>query len=181
MDTRRAPSDRQLPPHDQEAEERLLGALLMAGSAAAQGEGDVRINAAVDEAMGQLKPEDFFRSWHGAVFLAIARCREEGAWGLVAVQERLERGNAFATAQDRGDLVRFVNLVERVWLLDQDAHTVKMCAVRRGLLALGERLERDAERAAPESTIEAAQQTLARLAGRLRPATPRHIGMEIPV
>src|SRR5438105_3735540 len=97
-DTRRLRPER-VPPHNLEAEESVLGSMMLSAEATA-------------EVIEEIKPEDFYRSSHRAIYEALVHLygRGEPVDAITAVEELKRRG----VLEDVGGPLRVHELVEQV-------------------------------------------------------------------
>ena len=109
-----------LPPHNLEAEESLLGAMLMLPEAAAK-------------ALGIVSPADFYKPMHGHIFGAIASLVQRGdPIDAVTVTDELQRSNLLEAV---GDPAVFVSLLANVPSIGHAGHYAGIVADRAHVTA----------------------------------------------
>lgn len=115
-------------PHDIEAEQAVLGAMM--GSP-----------AAAEQCMQALSAADFYRPAHGVIFTTICTAlRERQPCDTIAVKDRLEAAGEFRGALDPPYLVTLLQAVQVYANAGNHARIVRDRAVRRRLLAAGRRI-----------------------------------------
>ena len=115
----------QTPPHSAEAEESVLGAILMSSDAA-------------NVALEKLHTEDFYRPAHQNIFQAIEDLfNENQPIDAVTVSEALRRSGALDRVGGVGFLTGLINAVPTTSNIEYYAEIVEEYALRRRLLRVG--------------------------------------------
>jgi len=116
------------PPHSAEAEESVLGAVLMSADAA-------------NIALEKLHPEDFYRPTHQAIFQAVVDLFDANEpIDAVTLSEGLRRSGALERVGGVGFLTALIDAVPTASNVDYYAGIVEEHALRRRLLRVGGQL-----------------------------------------
>jgi replicative DNA helicase len=116
------------PPHSAEAEESVLGAVLMSADAA-------------NIALERLHPEDFYRPTHQAIFQAVVDLFDANEpIDAVTLSEGLRRSGALERVGGVGFLTALIDAVPTASNVDYYAGIVEEHALRRRLLRVGGQL-----------------------------------------
>ncbi len=149
------------PPHNIEAEQALLGALLVN-------------NEAANQVSGFLLPEHFFQPVHGRVFDAVLQLIERGQIANpITLKHYFENDEALSEVGGAQYLARLAGSAVTVINAEHYGRAIHDLAMRRMLVTIGEEVVNDAYDAPPDNLaanqIESAEQKLFRLAedGRL--------------
>jgi len=135
-----------LPPHNIEAEQSLLGSLL--------------VNPAnCSEVADYIKPDDFYLSKHGDVFKAILALYNEDRQhtDIVAIEAKLRQNGDLQGVGGMSALIGLANIVPDSFNVMEYADIVKSCAKRRRIIAAASRmatLAYDESQPLPADTIE---------------------------
>jgi replicative DNA helicase len=114
-----------LPPQDLDAEQSVLGAMLLS-------------EAAVSEATEVLKAEDFYRSGHGEIFAAmLALYQGSEPIDQVSVCDRLDQRGSLEQVGGRPSVFALAEAVPVVTNARRYAEIVKEMALLRGLIRVG--------------------------------------------
>jgi replicative DNA helicase len=114
-----------LPPQDLDAEQSVLGAMLLS-------------EAAVSEATEVLKAEDFYRSGHGEIFAAmLALYQSSEPIDQVSVCDRLDQRGSLDQVGGRPSVFALAEAVPVVTNARRYAEIVKEMALLRGLIRVG--------------------------------------------
>jgi replicative DNA helicase len=143
-------------PHNLEAEQALLGALLVN-------------NAAAEKVQGFLMPEHFYEPVHGRIFDAIVKLMERGQTAdPVKLKPYFKDDPALEDVGGVSYIVRLAASAPTVFNPEDYARTVYDLALRRVLIEIGEKLTTTAYDSPVDSSaaeqIEAAEQDLFQLA-----------------
>jgi replicative DNA helicase len=157
-----------VPPQNLEAEESVLGAMLVSEAAIAPVILDVR-----------LRPDDFYRERHRIIFATILRLHEDGAGvdGLT-VSESLSQHGELEEAGGKDLVASLAATVPAAGNAKHYAQIVKQNALLRRLDGAAKRIQQSvAEREGePRDLVERAEQVLFRVAHEDRAADFREIG-----
>jgi replicative DNA helicase len=122
------PTDRstfRVPPHSREAEESVLGAVLLSDTAA-------------NEVMDKLIPEDFYVPAHQSIFEAIVTLYNTNQpLDAVTVSEELRRRSALDKVGGIGYLTRLLDVVPTASNIEYYANIVEEHGLRRSLIKAG--------------------------------------------
>ncbi len=145
-----APADIRLPPHHIEAEQSLLGGLL--------------IEPRSWDAIGDVVTDgDFYRDDHRRIFRHIARLIDSGKTvDVLTVAESLERSNEQDQAGGLAYLAELANSVPSVANIRHYAEIVADRSLRRALLSAAFETQGDAERPGKESALDRVDTALGR-------------------
>ncbi|MDX6540917.1 MAG: replicative helicase [Gaiellales bacterium] len=114
-----------LPPQDLDAEQSVLGAMLLS-------------EAAVSEATEVLKPEDFYRGGHGEIFAAMVDLYQSSEpIDQVSVCDRLDQRGSLDQVGGRPSVFALAEAVPVVTNARRYAEIVKEMALLRGLIRVG--------------------------------------------
>ncbi len=141
------PVNAKIPPQNIEAEQSLLGALLIDKDAI------IRISEII-------KPTDFYRDQHSAVFTAIRELYDQREpVDLVTVTEKLKKLGTYDQVGGSGYLTTLVNMVPTAAHVEQYAKIIKEHAVRRSLISQATKLIDQSfnEEESIESLLESAE------------------------
>jgi replicative DNA helicase len=131
-------------PHDIEAEQAVLGSLLLSGSGM--------------ERLTWLQPEDFYQPGHARLFDHMRRLFEAGeAVDLITVQGRAEAEDDLRAVGGRSYLGRLASAASSILRVESYARLVRECADRRRLLVLAADIAARAREAAEETAAEIAE------------------------
>jgi replicative DNA helicase len=166
-----APIEIRMPPHSMEAEQSLLGVLLISAEA-------------FDRCAGIVSEGDFYRDDHRRIWRHIARHVEQGKpVDVVIIADSIERSNE---TDQTGGLVYLAELAAAVpgtSNVERYAEIVADRAQRRALLAAALETQADAERAGQESARDRIDTALGRLLvlsdARPTQTEPEHIQIAI--
>lgn len=112
-----------VPPHNLEAEQSLLGSMFLSQTAA-------------DEALGKLRPEDFYRPAHARIFDAMAYLNGRGQHvDHITVADRLEATAQLEPSGGRDYLLEITRIVPTSANAELYAEIVKRTSVLRQLIA----------------------------------------------
>ena len=144
------------PPHNVEAEQALLGALLLN-------------NEAFNRVSDFLLPEHFYLPVHGRIYGAIGRLIERGQIANpVTLKHMFEGDEGLSEAGGAQYLARLAGAAVTIINAAHYARTIHDLALRRALIRIGEETVLDAYEASPDGDaveqIEAVEQKLFRLA-----------------
>ena len=145
-----------VPPQNLEAEESVLGAMMVSDAAIAPVILDVR-----------LKDEDFYRERHRIVFRAILRLHEQGEpVDAISVSELLTQHGELAEAGGKDAVSQFASTVPAPGNAHHYAGIVKQNSLLRRLLAASQRIQKSVhEREGdPTDLVERAESLLFRVA-----------------
>jgi len=161
------------PPHSIEAEQSVLGAMLLNADAWAK-------------ALAILKPSDFYDPAHGRLFAFLAdvvMAREDGEKPLdiVLLREALTAAGKLEEVGGVEYLVTLADAVPTVANVEYYARIVREKAAQREAVQAGFELARQAGQ--PQADVPAllasAQDGLKRLAGRIKPAAPKSLRQQM--
>ena len=125
LDRQAERSGARVPPHSREAEESVLGSVLLSDTAA-------------NEVMDKLVPEDFYVPAHQAIFGAIlALYNTNQPLDAVTVSEELRRRGALERVGGIGYLTRLVEVVPAASNIEYYATIVEEHGLRRSLIKAG--------------------------------------------
>lgn len=117
-------------PHSMEAERSVLGAMLLE-------------NAALEEMLEQLMPEDFYMTAHEHIFAAMRDVTTEGgAVDLVTLADRLEKNGKLEAAGGAVYLTELMQFVPTTANLSHYARIVEEHSVKRSLIRTGNEMIR---------------------------------------
>ena len=169
----RAGGSETLPPHNEAAEARVLGALLIIGSIET-GDPDAGAAAIAEQVVARLRVDDFSREWHRQVYRAILRAKRSGPWGYQAVCRALEDAGHLQQRQEQGDVAGLVSAPANIALTLDDVEAVRDAAIRRDLLRVSGDIAAAAYRPSAGRAVAEAQAWLEKVAGRLDAPIPSH-------
>ena len=150
------PTGPRVPPHDLDAEESLLGAMLLSPDA-------------ISVALEACEAEDFYKPRHGNLFAAIARLYEHGEpVDAVTVTDELRRTVDHDLAGDPADLVALQSLVPSVANAQHYASIVAEHALLRRLASVAGEISDIAYSAPSDVTaaVDTAEQKMLEIADR---------------
>lgn len=156
-----------LPPHNTEAEQAILGGLLLDPAAAA-------------EWTPRLRAEDFNRESHRLIFSAVADLQSQGhAADLVTVTDRLRERGQLDQAGGPSYVTSLLNATFSPAMLPTYASMVRREATRRALRPLGLRLARASRNGTDLEALAAeARDALDALEMRTTPDGPQAVSLE---
>lgn len=110
------------PPHNDDAEEALIGSMLLSRDATA-------------EAIGHCQPEDFYKPLHGTIFSAICSLYEKGEpVDPVTVAEELRRRGFAEIVEDKSLLLSLQASTPSIGAASYYATIVEQCSLLRKLI-----------------------------------------------
>lgn len=145
-----------VPPHSVEAEESVIGSVLLSSDAA-------------NEVMDRLGPEDFYIPAHQAVFRAIRELYDANqAIDAITVSEALRRSGDLEAVGGVARLTRLLDVVPATSNVDYYANIVEEHSLRRSLMRAGSSITDFAFRLDDEiaQVIDRAEQTVLGVAAR---------------
>ena len=156
-----------LPPHNEAAEARVLGALLIIGSMET-GDPDAGAAAIAEQVVARLRVDDFFREWHRQVYRALLRTKRSGVgWGYQAVCRALDDAGHLQQPQEQRDVASLITAPANIAFTLDDVEAVRDAAIRRDLLRVGDDITEAAYRLSAGRAVAEAQAWLEKVAGRL--------------
>jgi replicative DNA helicase len=118
----------QLPPQNLDAEESLLGAILVSP-------------AMLDAVADIVRPDDFYRASHGRIFsAAVALAHRDGGHGAIAVADELEKRGELEAAGGKLRLFELEKILPASGNAPHWARIIRDEAIKRELQAVGRRL-----------------------------------------
>ena len=120
-----APLQDKVPPHNDEAEQAALGAVLLD-------------NDAIDSALEYIRPDDFYSNANRRVFEAVLRLHSQGQQkaDIITVVAELRQMGELDAAGGPAYIASLTNAVPSSANIDHYARLVQSCSLRRALLRL---------------------------------------------